>query len=269
VNDQESLARQQAMAQWNRTPCGQLEGDKHTLDYFLAVEQSRYLQQPWQHRYFRFADWNGKSVLEIGVGHGTDLIQFAKGGARCHGVDITESHLQLTERNFALRGFDVDLRRTDATVLPFEDNSIDCVYSFGVIHHIPDAPAVIREIRRVLRPGGTLLIALYYKWSAFSLFNKFLRDGLVRGWLFSKGYQGLLATIEQGADGVNIKPYVALYDVGDTRQLLRDFRIEDCSIHQLVPNHFGLPFFGATPGPVSRLLEHRLGWYVAARAVKP
>ena len=81
------------------------------------------------HDYFRFSDFKDQHVLEIGVGQGTDLCQFAQNGALCHGVDITQNHLNLTGLNATLRGFKVDLHFADATKLPFDDNSMDCVYS--------------------------------------------------------------------------------------------------------------------------------------------
>src|SRR4051812_12549275 len=150
-------ARRHAQAQWTANPCGSTGGDPSTLEYFLEVERERYRQQPWQHAFFRFEDFSAKRVLEIGTGHGTDLAQFAKAGAICHGVDITDAHLKLTERNFALRGFQVELKKADATALPYPDNYFDAVYSFGVLHHIPDAGAVISEVLRVLKPSGILM----------------------------------------------------------------------------------------------------------------
>lgn len=139
-------------ASGNTTACGELEGDKNSPDYFLNVERVRYLQQPWQREFFKFEAFSGHRILEIGVGHGTDLMQFARAGAICAGVDITDNHLRL--RNFSLQGKQVELYKADAVRLPFADHSFDCVYSFGVIHHIPESQAVVREIFRVLRPGG-------------------------------------------------------------------------------------------------------------------
>jgi len=124
------------------------------------------------------------------------MMEFAKAGAICHGVDITENHLKLTALNATLRGYEVDLHEADATRLPFADNSMDCVYSFGVLHHIPEIEQVMREIHRVLKPGGTVMIALYHRWSAFHLFCKILANGLRNGWLFTKG----------GGDGSGTQP---------------------------------------------------------------
>ena len=260
-------ARLEAQKQWNATACGELEGDKDTRDYFLRVEQDRYRQQGWAPGYFGFNRFAGKKVLEIGVGQGTDLMQFAKAGAQCYGVDITDNHLALTRRNFELRGRQVDLRRADATQLPFPDGYFDCVYSFGVLHHIPEIEKVLAETHRVLKPGGEVMVALYHKWSAFHIFCKLLANGLRNRWLFSKGYDGLLATIEKGADGIRVKPYVKLYDQEEVNRLMAPFSIEDVSVHQLEAGRLGIILRRCMGGFVDRL-EPFFGWYITCKGKK-
>lgn len=254
-------ARRHAQAQWTANPCGAVEGVGSTLAYFEAVERERYQQQPWQRHHFRFDRFAGKRVLEIGVGLGTDLAQFAKHGAQCHGVDITERHLELARRNFALRGLEADLRKADATALPFADHHFDAVYSFGVLHHIPDVEAAMNEIRRVLKPRGEFMVALYHKFSKdhFSLIVR----GIVSGRLMRLGYAGLLSTIEAGADGVRVKPYVRLYSRRDLAAQLRGFDVRDISVKQL--------HAARAPAWAKGLLaaaEPALGWYVCALARK-
>lgn len=264
----DSSAREQAQTQWNATACGELTGDKNTVEYFLRVEKDRYSQQDWVHDYFNYREFSGKRVLEIGVGQGTDLMQFAKEGAEVFGVDITDNHLELTKCNFVLQKKEVDLRKADATSLPFPDEYFDCVYSFGVLHHIPEIDKVMTEIQRVLKPGGGVMIALYHKWSAFHIFWKLLANGLRNGWLFSKGYAGLLATIESGADGVAVKPWVKLYSKSEMRRLLKAFEIEDVSIHQLMADHFWPPFLAKWMSPFIPRLERYVGWYVTSKSRK-
>lgn len=261
-------ARVEAQKHWNALACGELAGDKNNLNYFLAVEKDRYTQQPWAHDYFKYDMFAGKKVLEIGVGQGTDLIQFARAGAICYGVDITDNHLNLTQRNFDLQQQIVTLQKADACNLPFEDNYFDCVYSFGVVHHIPEIEQVMAEARRVLKPNGVLMFAVYNKWSAFHLFWKILLHGIKCGWLFSKGYKGLLATIENQADGVLVKPYVKLYSRKECMRLLSSFTIKDISVHQLEANHFWPKFIENTMRKFIPKLENKLGWYVAFKAVK-
>lgn len=265
----ENNARIEAQKQWNAQACGELPGDKQSIDYFDAVARDRYRQQPWMHDYFKYERFAGQHVLEIGIGQGTDMMQFAKEGAICHGVDITQNHLKLTALNATLRGYKIDLHEIDATKLPFADNSIDCVYSFGVLHHIPEIDQVVKEIHRVLKPGGRVMIALYYKWSAFHLFWKILANGIRNGWLFTKGYRGLLATIELGADGVSIKPYVRLFSKSEVRNLMKQFVLVDLSVHQLHEDHFWPPFLARFLRKHLKQLEQHMGWYVTYQGCKP
>jgi ubiquinone/menaquinone biosynthesis C-methylase UbiE len=259
-------ARTEAAKQWNARACGELEGTKESREYFSRVEADRYSRQPWQKDYFRFQEFAQKKVLEIGIGQGSDLLQFGRAGAECHGVDITDNHIKLTTMNFELNRIPVDIRKSDATALPFADATFDCVYSFGVIHHIPEAERVLAEVRRVLKPGGMLMLALYYKWSAFHLFSKIFANGILRGWLVTKGYDGVLATIEEGADGRKIKPYVKLYSKKEMSMLVSAFKVRDLSVHQLEAAHFSKIFKWLVPSFLIRKLDHRMGWYVTCKA---
>lgn len=262
----DSSARGNAQAQWNTNPCGALEGgDFESLGYFLGVERARYAEQDWMHAVVPFDAFAGKHVLEIGVGHGTDLLQFAKHGAHCHGIDITDRHIELTRRNFALRGFEVDIRKCDATTICHPNESFDCVYSFGVIHHIPEAAKVFAEARRVLKPGGLFFVGMYNFWSVFHFVSKIWHNGLLEGKLLRLGYSGLLSTIECGADGIAIKPYVKLYT---RRELARDihnagFDVEFSGCAQLKPSHFSyLHHLAKRYWRFLQRMAPYCGWYV-------
>lgn len=258
----EGSARVEARKQWNANPCGAVSTKQYDADFFSRVEADRYRQQYWQHDFFDYASFRGGKVLEIGVGLGTDLKQFARHGAECHGVDITDRHLQLTRENFALEGFQVDLRKADATSLPFEDAIFDCVYSFGVIHHIPEVERVLAEAKRVLKPGGVLQIAVYHRYSihTLALFGR----ALFTGSLFRLGRDGVLATIEKGADGVAIKPYVKLYSRIELTNLLAQggFVAIESGIRQVNFERFRLL-------NLLRIFDRAVGWYVCAKVRRP
>ena len=121
-----------------------IEHEENSLDYFLNVEKNRYDIQPWMHDYFQFEKFAGKRVLEIGVGQGTDLVQFAKAGALCHAIDITDNHLSLAAQNFSIRRLNIEFKKCDAVAISYPDDYFDTVYSFGVIHHIPEAERIFR-----------------------------------------------------------------------------------------------------------------------------
>ncbi|MDH3428179.1 MAG: class I SAM-dependent methyltransferase, partial [Gemmatimonadota bacterium] len=253
---------------WNATPCGSVGEITEDLRYFREVETNRYdVYAPWMRSAFGFENWGGRDVLEIGFGQGTDLAQYAVHGARCHGVDITPRHVDLARRNFESRGLQADLRLHDAANLPFDVNRFDRIHSFGVLHHTPDTERCIAEAHRVLRPGGELLLGMYHRWSAFHLCTMLLDQGLIGRRLFRLGYRGLLSTLEEGADGIEIKPLVKLYSRRQLRRMLGAFGRVEIRVHHLDKSHFGR-MRRLLPRAMVRRLESRLGWYLVARAVK-
>jgi len=267
-----SPEKESARAQWNRTPCGSGryldEYEPETLAYFDAVRRSRYqVTDTWIPRTVDFTTARGGRVLEIGFGMGSDLLSWAEGGAEVHGIDITEEHFRLANLNFALHGRTADLRLCDAAKIDFPDAHFDVVYSNGVLHHTPDTVRCIGEAWRVLKPGGRLILALYHRWSAYHLITLLLYRGILRGELRRLGHDGLLATIEYGADGIEQKPFVKLYSRRQLRHILGDFReVEICVRHFKGAQ---LPLGGRfMPRFLERLIEPWLGWYVVAVATK-
>ena len=103
------------------------------------------------------------AVLEVGCGLGTDGAQFAKAGANYTGIDLTDAAVDLARRRFELFQLPGTFRVADAERLDFPDNTFDIVYSHGVLHHTPDTAAAVREIHRVLRPGGKAVVMLYHR----------------------------------------------------------------------------------------------------------
>lgn len=261
-----------AQKQWNANPCGSgqyLDGLEYgSTEYFDEVRRSRYeVTDTWMPETIDFSIAKGKTLLEVGHGQGSDLLTFAEHGAEVYGVDLTEEHHRLAARNFALHGRPVTLKLCDAADLPFESNFFDVVYSHGVLHHTPDTVRCISEIYRVLRPGGTMILGLYYTYSAFHLFSMILAQGVLLGGLFRLGYRGLMATLEYGADGKNTKPLVKTYSQRELRCILQDFKTVRFRIAHFKRNH--IPVFGKLIPPfLEKPLARVMGWYVIAVAVK-
>lgn len=151
---------------WDREPCGTrgLDGDA-LREGLRQQERERYRLDPHIPDFADFGAARGLKVLEVGVGAGTDFIQWLRAGADAWGIDLSPRSLELAADRVAAEGFtlaDGRLQVADAEHLPFADASFDLVYSYGVIHHSPDTRAAIAEIHRVLRPGGEARVMIYH-----------------------------------------------------------------------------------------------------------
>lgn len=100
-------------------------------------------------------------ALEVGSGTGFFLLHLWKGGWIREGAatDISPGILEACARNARNMGWEVDTKVADAESLPFPDDSFDLVLGHAFLHHIPDPGQCVREMVRVCRPGGTVLIA--------------------------------------------------------------------------------------------------------------
>jgi SAM-dependent methyltransferase len=102
----------------------------------------------------------GERVLDIGSGPGLLAHEMAaivghKGGVS--GIDTSEPMLEMSRKRCAAQPW-VEFRRADATQLPYPDNSFDVAVSTQVYEYVPDIPAALAELHRVLRPGGRAVI---------------------------------------------------------------------------------------------------------------
>ncbi len=165
TQEDDEILKTEVRDYWNEHPCGTqfTDFDWGSKEFFDEVERFRYASQPFMDPLIGFDAFRGKKLLEIGCGLGTDLLQFARGGAIVTGVDLTPRSIELVKRRFALYRLPVEAHVADAEHLPFADGSFDIVYSFGVLHHTPNTQQAIGEVHRVLARGGSAIIMLYHK----------------------------------------------------------------------------------------------------------
>ncbi|HEV3229042.1 MAG TPA: class I SAM-dependent methyltransferase [Solirubrobacteraceae bacterium] len=150
----------------------------------------------------------GERVLDLGCGTGEFTAAQAQAGAQPVGVDISQEALRRARE----RHPDLDLRLAPATgPLPLDDAEMDAVWAGDVIEHVLDTGVWLSEVRRVLRPGGRLLL--------------------------TTPYHGRLATIlmgvRPGAFEAHFDPrsdHLRFYTAASLRELLLDFHFEDVTI---------------------------------------
>jgi ubiquinone/menaquinone biosynthesis C-methylase UbiE len=96
-------------------------------------------------------------VLEVAIGTGRNLAFYPK-GVRLTSIDLSPTMLQLARDRAGELGIEVDLREGDAQDLPFPDGSFDTVVCTLSLCNVPDDRRAIAEMKRVLKPGGRLLL---------------------------------------------------------------------------------------------------------------
>jgi ubiquinone/menaquinone biosynthesis C-methylase UbiE len=177
-NISESNIKRQVQEFWQCSPCDSWFTDepRGSRAFFQSLDDHRYKVHPRLHSAVGFEKTSGLRVLEIGCGCGSEAARFARAGAHYTAVDLTNAAVSITRRRFQLTKLDGRFVQGDAENLPFADGSFDLVYSHGVLHHTPDTPRTIREVHRVLAPGGRAVIMLYYRDS----FNYRVNLGMVR-----------------------------------------------------------------------------------------
>jgi ubiquinone/menaquinone biosynthesis C-methylase UbiE len=101
----------------------------------------------------------GETLLEIGPGTGYYTLDVARAVGRLHVFDLQPEMLDHTLRRAREAGIDnVEPRQGDARSLPYRDAAFDAAYLVAVLGEIPDQEAALRELRRVVRPGGRLVV---------------------------------------------------------------------------------------------------------------
>ena len=286
--------KERVRAFWQAHPCGTKFSDAEigTPEFFERVEAHRYDKEWHIPTAADFANTRGLRVLEIGCGMGTDGAQFAKAGANYTGVDLTDAAVELARKRFQVSGLEGEFRVADAERLDFPDESFDVVYSHGVLHHTPDIEAAVREIHRVLKPGGRAIVMLYHRGSYnYRIGIRVLRRagaGLLKSepgiklinvltgepvdslrehaQLAKNGNSSADDFLSQSTDGAG-NPLARVYSRREARELFKDFR--DVELRAYFLNKRFIPIVGnLLPRAVESALASRWGWHLWIYATK-
>lgn len=227
-----------------------------TRAFFEALDDYRFDKLAYLPKIVDFDGYRGARLLEIGCGIGTDLVRFARGGARVIGVDLSETAVRLAGRNMALHGHAAQrFALADGAALPIAAGAMDVVYAHGVLQYSADPRGIVEEARRVLRPGGLAIFMVYNRISWLMALSKLMRVPLEH----------------EDAPGLR------MYSIAEFRRLLDGFQEV-----RIVPERFPVRsrlhrgwkaavYNGAFVGlfdAVPRALVRRFGWHLMAFCVR-
>ena len=224
-----------------------------TLRFFGDLDEYRFDKLRYLPRLVDFGGYRDRRLLEVGCGIGTDLVRFARGGARVTGIDLAQRSIELATANFKLHGLGgcADLRVANGEALPFADDSFEVVYGHGVLQYTADARRMVEECRRVLEPGGEAIFMVYNRVSWLNALSHVTGVGL------------------EHADA----PVLKTYSIPEFRRLLDGF-----GEARIVPERFPVPsrlhtgwkgalyngLFVGTFNAIPRSLVRRFGWHLMA-----
>jgi SAM-dependent methyltransferase len=221
-------------------------------EFFEDLDQYRFEKLHYLPRLVDFAAYRGRRVLEVGCGIGTDLVRFARGGALVTGVDLSATAIDLATKNFDVHGLAArQLQVANGEALPFADGSFDVVYGHGVVQYTADAPRLMRECHRVLKPRGEAIFMVYNRISWLNALSKLMNVQL------------------EHEDA----PVLKKYSIAEFRQLLapfHDVRIEPerfpvkSRLHKSWKGFLFNTLFVGTFNALPRSWVRPLGWHLMA-----
>ncbi|MGI9421309.1 MAG: class I SAM-dependent methyltransferase [Geminicoccaceae bacterium] len=208
---------------WDSASCGEVyaRGDDLRRQY-QAQADVRYRLEPYLEPFADFAFAGEKDVLEIGVGMGADHQRLAMAGPRSlNGIDLTPRAIEHTRKRLDIFGLESNLQVGNAEHMPFDDESFDFIYSWGVIHHSPNTQNACNEIHRVLRKGGRAKVMIYHRRSVIGAML-WARYGLMKGKPFT--------SLDHIYHHYLESPGTKAFSVSEASAMFRNFRQTDTEV---------------------------------------
>jgi SAM-dependent methyltransferase len=248
---------------WDRKPCNINHSKSiiNSIEYFNEVEERKYFVEPHIPNFADFPKWNGKKVLEVGCGIGTDAVNFVRNGADYFGIELSGESLAITKKRFSV--FQLKGELIQANIENFDELGdindaapFDLIYSFGVLHHTPDITKALNNLRNFANPHTEIKLMLYAKnsWK-----QKMIEAGLDQ------------------PEAQNGCPIANVYEKEEIQKLLSQsgFQITKFSQDHIFPyvvedyknfSYVLQPWFEAMPDNIFNILEKSFGWHMLVDA---
>lgn len=252
---------------WNQASCGTefIEEDKYSQKYFDAIEEFRYKIEPEIFSFAQFTRFRNKKVLEVGIGAGTDFIQWVRSGCIAYGIDLTEEALKNTQIRLNFENLKAEsLSVADAEAIPFTSDKFDLVYSWGVIHHSKDPFKALREIIRVTKTGGSIKLMIYNRHSLFAFYR----------WLISALFKGKPFTSIKKVLFYNQESYgTKAYTKNEVIKEITTLPVKLVSLDRTVSSHDLLYYKSKSYRLIAYLFAslfgwQKLGWFMKIELIK-
>ena len=226
-----------------------------TREFFEDLDEYHFDKQRHLANVLDYSYYRQKKVLDLGCGVGVDLARFAKAGAQAIGVDISERAINLAKKNFDYQELQAELLVMDGEHLNFEDDTFDFIYAHGILPYTMDEGQLVREIHRVLKPGGEALLQAYHKHSWMYLLRKVMKVRL----------EHELAPTFRVHTASQIKRLSEPFT--KTQLIYERFPVKTRLHGGLKGMLYNMLFVGAF-NAIPRPLVRRLGWHIVLKAVK-
>lgn len=259
---------------WDERPCNIRHSPRPvgSREYFDEVEARKYFVEPHIPGFAEFERWQGKRVLEVGCGIGTDSINFARAGAELTAVDLSSESLRIAQQRAEMLDVADRIQFVHANAEELTSavsGEYDLIYSFGVIHHTPRPERALAEMRALAAPAGMLRVMVYHRFS-WKVLWILLAEGHGRFWKLDE----LVAKYSEAQTGC---PVTYAYSRRDGRELVErsGFRVDEVSVDHVFPyrvrdyvqyRHVKEPYFRWMPDPLFRAFERRFGWHLLVTA---